>query len=590
MSPWILRLILSFFLGITMMTFHIQESRAQLSSSDKSVSEMADTIFLNGNIYTVNPKMPHAEALAVRGDRIVYVGTNEGAARYKASHTQVVELEGKTIIPGLIDAHGHFISLGESLQHLSFVDTRSFEEIVAMVGQKVRTTPRDEWILGRGWDQTRWLVKEFPDHHVLSAISPANPVWLSRVDGHAAVGNAEAMRIAGITRATKDPEGGRIVRDEKTGEPTGVFIDNAKSLVERHIPSLSRDQIKRAALLAVKKCLADGLTEVHDAGVDMETIEAYKELIDQGNFDFRIYAMIGIPEAPIDPSNPSPYSAALGSYLKSGPKLIGYGGHRLTVRSIKIIADGALGSRGAAMMEPYSDDPKNIGLILTPQEAIYFWAKQATDGGFQVNTHAIGDRANRIWLDTVARLEKENPKVMELRLRDEHAQIVSLSDIPRFAQLHVLPSMQPTHCSSDMRWAEQRVGPERIKGAYAWRSLLKTGVRIPAGSDFPVEDPNPLWGFYAAITRQDQEGSPAGGWRPQERMTREEALRAFTIDAAYAAFEETIKGSLEAGKLADFVVLSTDIMKIEPRLLLVTEVEKTYLGGKLVYGKAIKLH
>ncbi|MBZ5554246.1 MAG: amidohydrolase [Acidobacteriia bacterium] len=551
-----------------------------MKGSPGAGSEPADTVLLNGNIYTMNPRNPHGQAIAILGDKIRYVGTNEGAGRFRGPKTEVVDLDGKTVVPGFIDAHGHFIGLGESLQRLSFVETRSFEEVVGMVKQKVAESPRGEWVQGRGWDQTRWPVKDFPHHRELSAVSPENPVWLTRVDGHAGLANARAMEIAGITRQTPDPPGGRIVHDEKSGEPTGVFVDNAMSLIGRHIPPLTRDQIKRAALLAIQKCLADGLTEVHDAGVGRETIEIYKDLVDERRFDFRIYAMIMATGSPAN----SPAAMTLDAYLKTGP-LIGYGGNRLTVRSIKIIADGALGSRGAAMLEPYSDDPKNTGLMVTPQEAIYAWAKKATDGGFQVNTHAIGDRANRIWLDIVESLEKENPKVKELRLRDEHAQILAMSDIPRLALLHVIPSMQPTHCTSDMRWAEQRVGAERIKGAYAWRSLLKTGVRIAAGSDFPVEDPNPLWGFYAAITRQDQSGWPTAGWFAQERLTREEALRSFTLDAAYAAFEEKLKGSIEEGKLADLVVLSHDIMKIEPQLILRTEVEKTFLGGKLVYGK-----
>jgi predicted amidohydrolase YtcJ len=541
---------------------------------------LADTVLLNGNIYTMNPRMPHAQAIAIRGDRIVFVGSTEGASRSKGPQSKVVDLDDKTVVPGFIDAHGHFISLGESLQRLSFVDTRSYDEIVRMVRQKVLESPRGEWVLGRGWDQTRWPSKDFPHHGELSAVSPETPVWLTRVDGHAGLANAKAMEIAGITRQTLDPPGGRILRDEKTGDPTGVFVDNAMSLIGRHIPTLTRDQIKRAALLAIQKCLADGLTEVHDAGVGRETLEVYRELIDDGRFDFRIYAMIMAEGSPAN----SAAAATLDPYLKRGP-LIGYGGTRLTVRSIKIIADGALGSRGAAMLEPYSDDAKNSGLMVTPPETIYAWAKKATDGGFQVNVHAIGDRANRVWLDVVTRLEQSNPKVKELRLRDEHAQVLALSDLPRFGLLGVIPSVQPTHCTSDMRWAEQRLGPDRIKGAYAWRSLLKTGVHIAAGSDFPVEDPNPLWGFYAAITRQDQEGWPQGGWFPQERMSREEALRSFTLDAAFAAFEENLKGSIEEGKLADLVVLSHDIMKIDPPLILRTEVEKTFLGGKLVYGK-----
>lgn len=546
---------------------------------------VADLILLNGNIYTVNPVIPHAEALAIHEDKIVAVGSNAEAQELRGVKTLVVDLGGKTVVPGFIDAHGHFLGLGESLLRLNFIDTHTYQEIIDMVKQELAHAPGREWILGRGWDQTRWPSTEFPDHHELSAVSPHNPVWLTRVDGHAGLANAEAMRIAGISKDTKDPEGGKILRDKTTGEPTGVFIDNAKALIERHIPPPTHDQMKQAALLAVKKCLADGLTGVHDAGVSGEIIEVYKELIEEGNFDFRIYAMLMASGDPVY----SPAAATLNSFLNRGP-LLGYGGDRLTVRSIKIVADGALGSRGAALIEPYSDDPSNRGLMVTSKDMIYAWAKKATNGGFQVNTHAIGDRATRIWLDVVEQLEKENPKVKELRLRDEHAQIVSLADIPRFAQLHVIPSMQPTHCTSDMRWAEQRVGAERIKGAYAWRSLFKTGLHIASGSDFPVENPNPLWGFYAAISRQDHDGLPPGGWRPQERMTREEALRSFTLDAAYAAFEENIKGSIQVGKLADLVVLSHDIMKIEPRLILRTEVEKTFLGGKLVYGKATGFH
>ncbi|MDD5543720.1 MAG: amidohydrolase [Acidobacteriia bacterium] len=554
-------------------------------SKSASPQAPADLILMNGNIYTVNSHMPHAEAVAARGGLISYVGSNAGAQAFKGPSTEVVDLEGKTVVPGLIDAHGHFINLGESLQRLSFVDTRSYEEIVSMVRKKVEATPVNEWIQGRGWDQTRWATKEFPDHHALSRVSPNNPVWLTRVDGHAALANAAAMKLAGITATTKDPDGGKIVRDPKTGEPTGVFIDNAKSLVEKVIPPLTRDQIKRAATLAIQKCLQDGLTEVHDAGTSAEVIDVYKDLIDAGKFDFRIYAMIMASGDPVK----SPAAHTLDAYLKAGP-LVGYGNNHLTVRSLKIVSDGAMGSRGAAMLQPYSDDPGNSGWMVMSKNLIYEWAKKATDGGFQVNTHAIGDRANRVWLDVVEQLEKENPKVKDLRLRDEHAQVLSPTDLPRLAELHIIASMQPTHCTSDMRWAEQRLGPQRVRGAYAWRSILRTGVRIAGGSDFPVEDPNPLWGIYSAITRQDHSGWPTGGWMPQEKMTRDEALRAFTLDAAYAAFEEKIKGSIEVGKLADFVVLSQDIMKIEPAQILRTEVEKTFLGGKLVFGKVGQFH
>lgn len=570
MSKW--KLFSMALIQFVMMVFlsGISQGQAKAKPVVKNGKPLADMVLANGNVYTVNPKMPYAQAIAVRDGQIVFVGTNEGAMKLKGAKTEIIELDGKTVIPGLIDAHAHFIGLGESLQRTSFTETRTYNEIVNRVKRKASETPSGEWILGRGWDQTRWPTRQFPDHQALSCVSPQNPVWLTRVDGHAGLANAAAMKIAAVTKDTPDPPGGKIIRNEETGEPTGVFIDNAKALIDRHIPPPSRDQIKRAATLAVRKCLSVGLTEVHDAGVGRETIDVYRELIDAGQFDFRIYAMIAASQ--MDP------------FLKSGP-LVSYGGDRLTIRSIKIVADGALGSRGAALLDPYSDEPQNRGLMVTPEQTIYQWAKRATDAGFQVNTHAIGDRANHVWLNIVDRLERENPKVKDLRLRDEHAQILSLSDIPRFAQLNMIPSMQPAHSTSDMRWAEQRVGPERIKGAYAWHTLLKTGVRIAGGSDFPVEDPNPLGGFYAAITRQDQEGQPTEGWRIQERMTREEALRSFTLDAAYSSFEEGVKGSIEVGKLADLVVLSQDIMRIDPREILRTEVEKTFIGGKLVYGK-----
>jgi predicted amidohydrolase YtcJ len=397
------------------------------------------------------------------------------------------------------------------------------------------------------------------------------------VDGHAVWVNGTVLQLAKITRATPDPDGGKIVRD-KAGNPTGVFVDNAVDMVEAVMPQPSEEERTEAFQRAVEECVKVGLTEVHDMGVDMEGIGIYKKLIARKRFPFRVYVAIGGVGEPWN------------QYLKRGPETNGYDG-RLTVRALKLYADGALGSRGAALIEPYSDDPGNRGLTLTSSGQLKVAAMQALDKGFQVCIHAIGDRGNNIALNVYAEVLKSDPaKAKDVRFRIEHAQVVDVNDIPRFHQLGVLPSMQPAHCTSDMYWAEDRVGPKRVRGAYAWRSFINSGSIIPAGSDSPVESPDPLRGFYAAITRQDQEGFPAGGWYPEQRMTREEALKGFTTWAAYASFEENTKGAIEEGKVADFTILSDDIMKIEPKQILDTRVEMTIIGGEVVYTAAAFSH
>ncbi|MCH8333374.1 amidohydrolase, partial [Candidatus Sumerlaeota bacterium] len=370
-----------------------------------------------------------------------------------------------------------------------------------------------------------------------------------------------------------DPRGGRILPDPNTSAPNGVFIDNAQGLVSRRIPRASPDRIRQGIERAIQTCIRHGLTSIHDAGVSRSQIDLYRRMIDEGDFNLRIYAMIrggGLE--------------TMQRFFDAGP-IVGYGDNRLTVRSVKIVIDGALGSRGAALLQPYADDPGNSGLLTTPPETLRRIVRGALQAGFQVCCHAIGDRGNRIVLDIYEEALGSEPRAMDHRFRIEHAQVVALVDIPRFARLGVIPSMQATHATSDMYWAEDRVGPRRIEGAYAWRKFLNEGSRIANGSDFPVEGVNPLWGIYAAVTRQDHRGWPEGGWRPEERMTRTEALRSFTIDAAYAAFEEDIKGSLEPGKLADVVVLSRDIMQIDAREILETEVVRTILGGVTVYER-----
>lgn len=530
-----------------------------------------DVILHNGRFYTVDAERPMTQAVAIRGGRIAAVGTNEEMFELAGPATRMVNLEGHTVTPGWIDSHGHLMNLGISLQNLDFVGTTSLDEIVQMVAVRAESTAWGQWILGRGWDQNDWEEKAFPDHEALSAATPHHPVYLTRVDGHAGFANARAMAIAGITADTPDPPGGKILRDPVTDEPTGVFIDAAQRLVRQHIPAMSTAQRTWAIQLAINECLRYGVTSVHDAGVPGQTLDLYEQLIDRGPFDLRVYAMISAGD-----------NDALDQYFTEGP-LIGFGDERLTVRSIKIMADGALGSRGAALLEEYSDDPGNTGLMVTPPERIRSLVNRALDAGFQVCTHAIGDRANRIVLDAYGSALLKHPRVNDPRLRIEHAQVIALEDIPRFARLDVIASMQATHATSDMYWAEDRLGEERVKGAYTWRKLLDEGVRIANGSDFPVEGVNPLWGFYAAITRQDHAGWPEDGWMPGEKMTRKEALRSFTLDAAYAAFEEDIKGSIEPGKLADFAVFSGDIMWMPPKDLLETRVVMTILGGKIVY-------
>jgi hypothetical protein len=531
-----------------------------------------DLILTGGRVYTADINNPTAEAIAIQGERILAVGTNDRIDALRGEGTRVIELDGKTVIPGLIDSHVHLLSLGYALQRLDFVGTTSLERIVEMTEAKADSTPAGQWILGRGWDQNDWEVKDFPTHAALSAAVPDRPVWLTRIDGHAAYANAAAMRLAGVTRDTPDPDGGRILRDA-AGEPTGVFIDRAMELVEPHIPEPSDAQMREALDLAVAECLKHGLTSVHDAGVGPRELALYEKAIDEGAFDFRVYAMIH-----------ADYPDAIRENFLAGP-LIGYGNHRLTIRAIKVVIDGALGSRGAALLADYSDDPGNRGLPVTKPETLRELTIQALLSGYQVACHAIGDAGNRMALDQFANAIEETGRTGG-RLRVEHAQVVALEDIPRFAQLGVIPSMQATHATSDMYWAEERVGPERIKGAYAWRRFLDRGLRIANGSDFPVEGVNPLWGFYAAIARQDRAGWPEGGWMPDQRMTREEALRSWTLDAAFAAFEEEIKGSIEAGKLADLVVLDKNIMEIPPPEILETRVEMTMLGGKVVYQRA----
>jgi predicted amidohydrolase YtcJ len=534
--------------------------------------EPASLIVHNAKVYTVNSTQPEAQAVAVRGDRIVLVGSTDAALALRGSDTQVIDAGGATLVPGIQDSHGHFTNLGASLQVLPLRGTTSYEQIVEMVRARAATARPGEWIQGRSWDQNDWPVKDWPHHGQLTAAAPNNPVYLTRVDGHAALVNKAALDAAGITSSTADPPGGRIIRDD-AGEAAGVLIDTAQDLVGSKIPPVSAAQLEEQILLADAEARKLGLTMVHDAGATPNHVAAYKRLIDAGRLKTRLYVMLRGPLSMLEPE------------FKKGP-LINYGGHRLSVRAIKIGADGALGSRGAALLEPYSDEPSTTGLMTMAPDEIYAQTLAASRAGFQTCIHAIGDRGNRVAMDTFERVQSEVSGARNLRMRNEHAQILDAAEIPRFAQLNVIASMQATHATSDMPWVPERIGPERTaEGAYVWQRLIKSGVVLANGSDFPVEEPNPMLGFYAAVTRQDASGRPPGGWMPDERLSRDEMLKSFTWNAAYAAHAETDLGSLEVGKLADMVLLDKDVMTVDPKEILSTRPRLTIIGGEIVFER-----
>jgi len=565
----------------TMKHFTSYLAAAALAPVVLGAQSSADLVLTNGHIYTVDNARPVVSAIAVRGGRIVFVGSDAEAKVLSGPGTTVIDLHGQTVIPGFTDAHAHLLGLGTSLQRVNLAGSASYEEVISRVQTFAKNSRPGQWILGRGWDQNRWATKEFPTQDALSRAFPNNPVVLTRIDGHALLANARAIALAHVGPATADPAGGRIIRTS-SGAPAGVFVDNAQSLITRAIPNATRADKRQATLAAIAEANRWGLTGVHDAGEDVETISVFEELAKAGNYNLRNYVMLS------DPGEPGSAAAQRNPYIERGPQSALYDGH-LWIRAIKLYADGALGSRGAALLAPYSDEPSNSGLLVSRPEHIRAWAELALQRGFQVNVHAIGDRGNRIVLDAFEAALKRFPRA-DHRFRIEHAQVLSPTDIPRFATLGVIPSMQATHQTSDMRWAEARVGPERIRGAYAWRSLLNTGVIVPNGTDFPVEEVNPLLTFHAAVTRQDPTNWPAGGWFPEQKMTREEALQSMTIWPAYAGFQESVLGSLTPGKYADFVVLDHDIMRVPDSEILNTRVVSTWIGGKRVYDATSAAH
>lgn len=544
--------------------------------SARSPEKEADLVLRGGKVATVNPDFSIQGAVAVIGDRIVFVGKEDDLAPWIGPDTTIIDCQNGLVLPGLIDAHAHLHSLGDELTNLNVTGTESYDEIIERVAGQVKTRAPGEWIIGGRWDQNDWRERIFPVHDKLSAVSPDNPVYLTRIDGNAAFANARALAIAGITRDTPDPSGGVIVR-KPDGEPSGVLVNRAMNLVVSKIPRDSDELYRKKFLRAVESSLEAGLTSIHEAGVGERALSLYKDLIDQGRLDIRLYAMLGDENEPEVQEN-------ITAYLRAR-KVLNYGGAGfLEVRSVKLYFDGALGSRGAAFYAPYADDPDNRGLLRISPEYIYEMTKAALEVGMQVNTHCIGIRGNRLCLEAYSRALAEVP-VEDPRLRIEHAQIVRPEDVKMFSDLKIVPAMQPTHCTSDMPFVETRVGQERARGAYAWRWFRDAGLVIPFGSDFPVESNDPMKGIYAAVTRQDPEGHPEGGWFPEQRLTLEEAIRGFTIWAAYGAFQEDILGSIEVGKFADFTVLDRDILSAEPGEILNAQVVRTIVGGKVRFAR-----
>lgn len=530
---------------------------------------VADLLLINGNVVTVDAGRPRAEAVAIQDDRILAVGSTADLQAVLGPSTRVIDLYGRTVVPGLVDGHLHFAALAARSRMLDLGEARSESEAAALVARRVARAQPGEWVVGNNWHTGNWDTEAWPTRASLDAIAPDNPVVLRGMHGHAGWVNSRALDEAGVTAATPDPLGGRLLKDPETGLPTGVLIENAQALVQAPVAEEPlKDRIRNSIDLA----LSHGFTGAHDMGTTLETVEAYKELIREGPFPFRISAY---PRA----VNAGPQLAAI---LESGPYRDE--NHRLQVRGVKVSIDGALGSRGAAMMAPYADDPENVGVIRVPYDQLYLIVEKSLRAGWTLAIHAIGDRGNRLALDAVEQALARVP-TPDHRIRIEHAQVLRPEDIPRFARLGLITSWQWMHATLDMLWAETRVGPERIRSAYAWRALLDTGARVVGGSDEGATTFSPFMGIHAAVTRQDGHGQPEGGWYPGQRLSREEALRSYTLDAAHVAFMDDVLGSITPGKLADLTVLSKDIMTIPAEEILTTEAVMTIVGGQVAFER-----
>ncbi len=538
-----------------------------LTLSCQQDDHLQTTVIENVKGYTFyEGELREFSSIAFKDGKVIDVyqdTTFEGAA-----DTQVIDGEGKVMLPGLIDAHGHVMGLGFQQMNVDLTGTQSLDEALQQVENYAAEYTDLNWIQGRGWNHTHWDINRFPTAEELDKVESERPVWLSRVDGHAGWANSTAMEAAGITAETEAPEGGKIIRDEN-GEPTGVFVDAAMGLIESEIPDPTDEERRMAFENALEQMRSHGIISVHDAGVGVETWKVYRDFADKDKLTTRIYGMISGAGETFD------------TLSENGPIESLYD-DKLALRSVKLYADGALGSRGAAMIEPYFDDPDNRGLLFSTEEELTRQIMKTASEGYQTNVHAIGDRANRVVLNSFENVRDSLGK-QGLRHRIEHAQIVATEDIPRFKELNIIASMQPTHATSDMNMAEDRIGTERMEGGYAWQTFLDQGTVVASGSDFPVEDVNPFYGLYSAVTRQDHEGNPEGGWYPSESMSRKQALRSFTIDAAYAAHQEDVLGSLEPGKWADFILVDRDFFEVPPIEIWETNVLESWVAGEKVY-------
>lgn len=556
-----------------------------LTACQSPKKESATLLIYGGTIYTVDSTQAVVEAVATKENIILFAGSLAEAEQYKNDKTQLIDLEGKTMTPGLIEGHGHFMGLGYNELNLDLMNTTSYQQIVDAVAEKVSTAAPGEWITGRGWHQSKWdempteTVKGFQTHDMLSEVSPDNPVYLGHASGHAGFANAKAMEVAGITVLSKEGidkfevEGGEIIRDD-IGRPTGIFNERAQSLITKHIPESTPEKDVKAFELAVAACHRNGITGFHDAGIGRGTIALYEQMKVADKMKIRLYGMLTGWDKEL-----------LSEWYEKGPMVDP--DNLVTIRSVKLNCDGALGSRGAWLLESYSDRPGHFGHETLPMKFVKETSLNGLQNGFQVCSHAIGDRANKEILDRYEAAFVALPDLAtDHRFRIEHAQHLHPDDIPRFAELQVIPAMQAVHLSSDRPWAIDRLGEKRIKeGAYMWQDLLQSGIPIVNGTDVPVEPLNPIASLYASVSRKTLKGTPEGGYEPAQKMTREQALRSYTLDAAYGAFEEDIKGSIAVGKLADFTIYNQDLMNVVEEEFLNTEIAMTIFDGKVVYTK-----
>jgi len=566
-----MRRIATAILVVTALACHGQPKRA---GQTELAGKHAEVIIHGGTIVTLDPEQPRVEAMAIVDGRIAAVGQRADILALQGPSTQLIDLGGATAFPGFIDAHMHFGRLGKRARELYLDEAKSPADAIAVVAARAKETPKGQWIVGKGWHTVNW-GDTYPDNAALSAATPDHPVYLAGMANHAAWVNARALEIAGVNAHTADPADGKIIRSAN-GNATGILIESAKELVSRHLPAEDRAQRLRDLRDSVKTALRLGLTEVHDAGSSLEDIEMYRQLAADGELGVRLHLMHYIEKD----------GKELDAFLEKAPEH-GLARGFLNIEALKIYADGALGARGAALLAPYADAPDTSGMVANDAPALRTIVRKASKAGYQVGIHAIGDRGNRNAIDAIAAIRSELGDAVR-RPRIEHAQVIAPTDIPRLAELGIIAAMQPIHCTMDMGFAGKRLGPERLRGAYAWRSLLDAGVRIVGGADtpaFPIAYSNPLWGIHAAITRTDRDGQPAGGFMPEQRVSAAEALAMYTSDAAFASFSEKDKGTLEVGKIADVTVLSKNILEIPAPEILDTEVVMTIVGGAIAYRR-----